>query len=65
MQPPRGRRTEEELVVSPKGNAFGRAIRKLTPRKSSMVNLLKGKGWKKDGSSSDEEHEVLVGPHVL
>ena len=28
--------------------AFGRAVRKLTPRKSSFVNLMKGKGWGKD-----------------
>lgn len=32
--------------VNNKG-AFGRAVRKLTPRKSSFVNLLKGKGWNK------------------
>jgi hypothetical protein len=24
---------------------FGRAVRKLTPRKGSLVNLLKGRGW--------------------
>lgn len=27
--------------------ALGRAVRKLTPRKNSLVNLLKGKGWGK------------------
>ncbi|KAF2747938.1 hypothetical protein M011DRAFT_24957 [Sporormia fimetaria CBS 119925] len=29
------------------GGPFGRAVRKLTPRKSSLVNLLMGKGWNK------------------
>jgi hypothetical protein len=27
--------------------AFGRAVRKLTPRKSSFMNLVRGKGWGK------------------
>jgi hypothetical protein len=36
--------------TTPKG-ALGRAVRKLTPRKSSFVNMLKGKGWGK----GDEE----------
>jgi hypothetical protein len=35
--------------------AFGRAVRKLTPRKASLKNLLKGKGWGKgeEGSIDD------------
>ncbi|KAJ4349913.1 uncharacterized protein N0V89_008533 [Didymosphaeria variabile] len=31
-----------------KQGSLGRAIRKMTPRKSSFVNLLKGKGWNTD-----------------
>jgi hypothetical protein len=31
--------------VTPKQGPIGRAVRKLTPRKSSFINLLKGKGW--------------------
>lgn len=31
---------------------FSRAIRKMTPRKSSFVNLLKGKGWNTDDLKS-------------
>jgi hypothetical protein len=46
MHPPR----KHDDQMTPKG-AFGRAVRKLTPRKSSFVNLLKGKGWGK----GDEE----------
>ncbi|KAF1920929.1 hypothetical protein BDU57DRAFT_488144 [Ampelomyces quisqualis] len=40
IHPPR----KHDNQTTPKG-AFGRAVRKLTPRKSSFVNLLKGKGW--------------------
>lgn len=43
MQPPR---KHDDDQATHKG-AFGRAVRKLTPRKSSFVNLLKGKGWGK------------------
>ncbi|KAF2644897.1 hypothetical protein P280DRAFT_546311 [Massarina eburnea CBS 473.64] len=32
--------------------SIGRAVRKLTPRKSSFVNLIKGKGWNTDDVSS-------------
>jgi len=49
--PPPLNKVEEEAPMTPKGTTFGRVIRKLTPRKSSMVNLLKGKGWK----SSDDD----------
>ncbi|KAF2687426.1 hypothetical protein K458DRAFT_362190 [Lentithecium fluviatile CBS 122367] len=34
--------------ATPKQGPIGRAVRKLTPRKSSFVNLLKGKGWGTD-----------------
>lgn len=34
-------------AATPKQGPIGRAVRKLTPRKSSLVNLLKGKGWNK------------------
>ena len=37
--------------VNAKG-PFSRAIRKMTPRKSSFVNLLKGKGWNTDDLKS-------------
>ncbi|KAI5373343.1 hypothetical protein J4E82_007987 [Alternaria postmessia] len=37
---------------------FGRAIRKLTPRKASLVNLMKGKRWNKsDEAKSDDVAE--------
>ncbi|KAH7380192.1 hypothetical protein BKA66DRAFT_560342 [Pyrenochaeta sp. MPI-SDFR-AT-0127] len=36
--------------------AFGRAVRKLTPRKSSLVNLLKGRTWNK----SEENPNTLL-----
>ncbi|KAH7077852.1 hypothetical protein BKA63DRAFT_440054 [Paraphoma chrysanthemicola] len=52
MQPPR----KHDDQGTPKG-AFERAVRKLTPRKSSFVNLLKGKGWGKS-----EETKVLEAP---
>lgn len=31
--------------ATPRQGPIGRAVRKLTPRKASLVNLLKGKGW--------------------
>ncbi|CAN9145978.1 unnamed protein product [Alternaria alternata] len=34
---------------------FGRAIRKLTPRKASLVNLMKGKGWNKFDEAKSED----------
>jgi hypothetical protein len=40
--------------ATPKGS-FGRAVRKLTPRKSSFVNLLKGKGWGKGDEAKPED----------
>ncbi|KAF1978321.1 hypothetical protein BU23DRAFT_449613 [Bimuria novae-zelandiae CBS 107.79] len=48
--PPLNPRPEESYS---KGS-FGRAIRKMTPRKSSFVNLLKGKGWNTDESKSTD-----------
>lgn len=38
----------------PNKGSFGRAIRKMTPRKSSFVNLLKGKGWNADDVKSTD-----------
>ncbi|KAF2791487.1 hypothetical protein K505DRAFT_248859 [Melanomma pulvis-pyrius CBS 109.77] len=38
---------------------IGRAVRKLTPRKSSLVNLLKGKGWSK--TEGIAEHTTTPG----
>jgi hypothetical protein len=32
-------------IESSRQGPISRAVRKLTPRKSSLVNLLKGKGW--------------------
>ncbi|KAF1947634.1 hypothetical protein EJ02DRAFT_363724 [Clathrospora elynae] len=41
--------------------AFGRAIRKLTPRKTSLVNLVKGKGWNK--SDETKHNDVFEQSH--
>ncbi|KAF2000122.1 hypothetical protein P154DRAFT_599554 [Amniculicola lignicola CBS 123094] len=35
-------------IVTPKQGTMSRAMRKLTPRKNSLVNLLKGKGWNRE-----------------
>ncbi|KAJ4305162.1 hypothetical protein N0V90_000693 [Kalmusia sp. IMI 367209] len=48
-----------------KQGSFGRAVRKMTPRKSSFVNLLKGKGWNKEelistGGSADHEFTLTT-----
>lgn len=40
------------------GGAIGRAVRKLTPRKASLVNLLKGKGWNRNEEST---HDLTIG----
>ena len=40
--------------------AIGRAMRKLTPRKSSFVNLLKGKGWGKGEEKSNDDPESTI-----
>lgn len=37
------------------GGAFGRAIRKLTPRKSSFANLVKVKGRNKSDETKQNE----------
>jgi hypothetical protein len=61
LHPPR----KQDNQTTPKG-AFGRAVRKLTPRKSSFVNLLKGKGWSKgDEEKPDDvrEQSVEISPH--
>jgi hypothetical protein len=36
--------------------AFGRAMRKLTPRKSSLVNLMKGRAWNR---SDEMDHNTV------
>ncbi|KAF1836983.1 hypothetical protein BDW02DRAFT_479913, partial [Decorospora gaudefroyi] len=41
--PPMPPRRQDDSTTS-KNGAFGRAMRKLTPRKASLVNLMKGKG---------------------
>lgn len=42
LPPPKNRKHDN---ATPRQGPIGRAVRKLTPRKSSFVNLLKGKGW--------------------
>lgn len=56
MHPPR----KHDDPAARKG-AFGRAVRKLTPRKSSFVNLLKGKGWGKgeEGEPQDVPEQSI------
>jgi hypothetical protein len=46
-----------------KQGPIGRAVRKLTPRKSSFVNLLKGKGWntgKEEMKSTDDSADLSM-----
>lgn len=45
--PPLPPRKQDDNTTSTGAGAFGRAMRKLTPRKASLVNLMKGKGWNK------------------
>lgn len=40
--------------ATPRRGPIGRAVRKLTPRKSSFVNLLKGKGWNREDIKTTE-----------
>lgn len=49
------RRPEEQEQLTPRG-AFGRAVRKLTPRKGSFFNLLKGKGWNRTEETATNNH---------
>ncbi|KAH7139254.1 hypothetical protein B0J11DRAFT_422146 [Dendryphion nanum] len=60
-QPPPISRKQNENT-NPKQGTIGRAVRKLTPRKSSFVNLLKGKGWNKtdDQKTTSEYNEQDV-----
>jgi len=44
----------DEICVGTKEGTIGRAVRKLTPRKSSFVSLLKGKGWGKEVGLENE-----------
>ncbi|KAI4945554.1 hypothetical protein J4E91_007896 [Alternaria rosae] len=48
-------RKHDDNTTSAGAGAFGRAVRKLTPRKASLINLMKGKGWNKsdEARSSD------------
>jgi hypothetical protein len=62
MHPPR----KHDDQTTPK-RAFGRAVRKLTPRKSSFVNLLKGKGWSKGDEEKPQdmpEQSIETSPHI-
>jgi hypothetical protein len=45
--PPMPVRKQDDTTTAAGAGAFGRAMRKLTPRKASLVNLMKGKGWNK------------------
>ena len=56
------KREEKPAPIETETGALGRAIKKLTPRKSSLANLMKGKGWNKadetkqnDASESHQE----------
>jgi hypothetical protein len=57
--PPMSLRKQEENATSAGTAAgtgpFGRAIRRLTPRKASLVNLMKGKGWNKSDEAKSED----------
>jgi hypothetical protein len=44
----------QKLDDTSKQGPLSRAVRKLTPRKSSLVNLLKGKGWNRVDESKPE-----------
>ncbi|KAF2660489.1 hypothetical protein K491DRAFT_60967 [Lophiostoma macrostomum CBS 122681] len=54
---------EQDGFTTSRQGTFGRAVRKLTPRKSSFVNLLKGKGWNRENtkpSYGSSEHDGLL-----
>ncbi|KAG9192946.1 hypothetical protein G6011_11680 [Alternaria panax] len=55
--PPMSLRKQDETPVAAGAGAgagaFGRAMRKLTPRKASLVNLMKGKGWNKSDEAKN------------
>jgi predicted nucleic acid-binding Zn ribbon protein len=53
------RKQDKQDDSSTSHGAFGRAMRKLTPRKTSLVNLMKGKGWNR----SDEIKHNEVSEH--
>jgi hypothetical protein len=53
--PPMPSRKQDDSSTS--HGAFGRAMRKLTPRKTSLVNLMKGKGWNKPDET--RQHDVF------
>ncbi|KAF2178886.1 hypothetical protein K469DRAFT_717867 [Zopfia rhizophila CBS 207.26] len=56
---------KEDEAATPRQGPIGRAVRKLTPRKASLVNLFKGKGWNKAeepmATYGAMEHELLSG----
>ncbi|EUC26960.1 hypothetical protein COCCADRAFT_112908 [Bipolaris zeicola 26-R-13] len=51
------KQSDSETVLETGAGTLERALRKLTPRKSSLVNLMKGKGWNK--SDEMKENDTL------
>ncbi|KAH7552724.1 hypothetical protein J3E72DRAFT_397532 [Bipolaris maydis] len=51
------KQSDSETLPETGAGTFERAFRKLTPRKSSLVNLMKGKGWNK--SDETKENDTL------
>ena len=50
------RKQEDSATSAGTGTGpFGRAIRKLTPRKASLVDLMKGKHWNKSDEAKSED----------
>ncbi|CAI9633142.1 unnamed protein product [Alternaria burnsii] len=50
------RKQEDSATSAGTGTGpFGRAIRKLTPRKASLVDLMKGKRWNKSDEAKSED----------
>ncbi|KAI4930871.1 uncharacterized protein J4E92_004704 [Alternaria infectoria] len=56
--PPMSFRKHDDNTTSAGAGAFGRAVRKLTPRKASLINLMKGKGWNKSDDSTERNQET-------
>ncbi|KAF5849015.1 hypothetical protein GGP41_010059 [Bipolaris sorokiniana] len=57
-EPPRRappKQSDSETVPETGAGTIERALRKLTPRKSSLVNLMKGKGWNKSDEMKDND----------
>ncbi|EUC43919.1 hypothetical protein COCMIDRAFT_38188 [Bipolaris oryzae ATCC 44560] len=51
------KQSDSETVPVTGAGTLERALRKMTPRKSSLVNLMKGKGWNK--SDEMKENDML------